>query len=183
MEQEINKSEAFLKSVLQNSTGFSVPKDYFDTAEDRFSSFLIEKELPEETGFFVPENYFQTVEKSILKKTGFKKEVKVISLKSKFLKYIPVAAVASIALFLSINYFTSSNDSEINFDLLERTDIENWIVENSNELSDKDFITLLHNEISNENDFALTDLQNDAIEEYMINIEAVSYTHLRAHET
>jgi|TARA_B110000263_G_scaffold218889_1_gene205807 hypothetical protein len=171
MEQEINKSEAFLKSVLQNSTGFSVPKDYFDTAEDRFSSFLIEKELPEETGFFVPENYFQTVEKSILKKTGFKKEVKVISLKSKFLKYIPVAAVASIALFLSINYFTSSNYSEINFDLLERTDIENWIVENSNELSDKDFITLLHNEISNENDFALTDLQNDAIEEYMINIE------------
>ena len=171
MEQEINKSEAFLKSVLQNSTGFSVPKDYFDTAEDRFSSFLIEKELPEETGFFVPENYFQTVEKSILKKTGFKKEVKVISLKSKFLKYIPVAAVASIALFLSINYFTSSNDSEINFDLLERTDIENWIVENSNELSDKDFITLLHNEISNENDFALTDLQNDAIEEYMINTE------------
>ena len=171
MEQEINKSEAFLKSVLQNSTGFSVPKDYFDTAEDRFSSFLIEKELPEETGFFVPENYFQTVEKSILKKTGFKKEVKVISLKSKFLKYIPVAAVASIALFLSINYFTSSNDSEINFDLLERTDIENWIVENSNELSDKDFITLLHNEISNENDFALTDLQNDAIEECMINIE------------
>ena len=171
MEQEINKSEAFLKSVLQNSTGFSVPKDYFDTAEDRFSSFLIEKELPEETGFFVPENYFQTVEKSILKKTGFKKEIKVISLKSKFLKYIPVAAVASIALFLSINYFTSSNDSEINFDLLERTDIENWIVENSNELSDKDFITLLHNEISNENDFALTDLQNDAIEEYMINTE------------
>ena len=174
MEQEINKSEAFLKSVLQNSTGFSVPKDYFDTAEDRFSSFLIEKELPEETGFFVPENYFQTVEKSILKKTGFKKEVKVISLKSKFLKYIPVAAVASIALFLSINYFTSSNYSEINFDLLERTDIENWIVENSNELSDKDFITLLHNEISNENDFALTDLQNDAIEDYMINIEESS---------
>ena len=174
MEQEINKSEAFLKSVLQNSTGFSVPKDYFDTAEDRFSSFLIEKELPEETGFFVPENYFQTVEKSILKKTGFKKEVKVISLKSKFLKYIPVAAVASIALFLSINYFTSSNYSEINFDLLERTDIENWIVENSNELSDKDFITLLHNEISNENDFALTDLQSDAIEEYIINIEESS---------
>ena len=114
MEQEINKSEAFLKSVLQNSTGFSVPKDYFDTAEDRFSSFLIEKELPEETGFFVPENYFQTVEKSILKKTGFKKEVKVISLKSKFLKYIPVAAVASVALLLSINYFTSLNTLEIN---------------------------------------------------------------------
>ena len=174
MEQEINKSEAFLKSVLQNSAGFSVPKDYFDTAEDRFSSFLIEKELPEETGFFVPENYFQTVEKSILKKTGFKKEVKVISLKSKFLKYIPVAAVASIALFLSINYFTSSNDSEINFDLLERTDIENWIVENSNELSDKDFVAILHSEISNENDFAITDLQSDAIEEYIINIEESS---------
>jgi hypothetical protein len=174
MEQEINNSEVFLKSVLQNSVGFSVPKDYFNTAEDRFSSFLIERELPEETGFSIPENYFQNVEKSILKKTGFKKEVKVISLKSKFLKYIPVSAaasVASVALFLSINYLTYLDNSKINFDTLERTDIENWIVENSNELSDKDFIILLHNEISNENDFALTDLQNDAIEEYMINIE------------
>ena len=174
MEQEINNSEVFLKSVLQNSVGFSVPKDYFNTAEDRFSSFLIERELPEETGFSIPENYFQNVEKSILKKTGFKKEVKVISLKSKFLKYIPFAAVASVALLLSINYFTSLNTLEINFDTLERTDIENWIVENSNELSDKDFVAILHSEISNENDFALTDIQNNAIEDYMINIEESS---------
>jgi hypothetical protein len=174
MQKEINKSEAFLKSVLRNGTGFSVPKKYFNTAEDRFSSFLIEKELPKESGFSIPENYFKKVEKSILEKTGFKKEVKIVFLKSKFLKHTTASAAASIALFLSINYFTSLNDSEINFDLLERTDIENWIVENSNELSDKDFIILLHNEISNENDFALTDLQNDAIEEYMINIEANS---------
>ena len=174
MEQEINNSESFLKSVLQNSAGFSVPKDYFNTAENRFSSFLVEKELPEETGFSVPENYFQNVEKSILKKTGFKKEAKVISLKSKFLKYIPVSAAASVALFLSINYFTYSDNSKINFDTLERIDIENWIVENSNELSDKDFVAILHSEISNENDFALTDLQSDAIEEYMINIEESS---------
>ena len=174
MKQETNKSEAFLKSVLQNSTGFSVPTDYFNTADDRLSSFLIEKELPEETGFSIPENYFQNVEKSILKKTGFKKEVKIISLKSKFLKYIPLAAAASVALLLSINYFIFPSTSEINFDTLERTDIENWIVENSNELSDKDFVAILHSEISNENDFALTDLQSDAIEEYMINIKESS---------
>ena len=174
MEKEINKSKAFLKSVLQNGTGFSVPKNYFNTAEDCFSSFLLEKEIPEKSGFSVPKNYFKKVEKLILEKTGFKKEVKVISLKSKFLKYTPAAAAASIALFLSINYFTSSIASEINFDALDRTDIENWIVENSNDLSDKDFVTLLHSEISNENDFALTDLQNDAIEEYIINIEESS---------
>ena len=174
MEQEINKSEAFLKSVLHNSTGFSVPENYFNTAEDRFSSFLKEKELPKESGFSIPENYFKKLEKSILEKTGLKKEAKVISLKSKFLKYTSYAAAASIALFLSINYFTSLNDSEINFDLLERTDIENWIVENSNELSDKDFVAILHSEISNENDFAITDLQSDAIEEYIINIEESS---------
>ena len=174
MEQEINNSEVFLKSVLQNSVGFSVPKDYFNTAEDRFSSFLIERELPEETGFSIPENYFQNLEKSILRKTGLKKEVKIISLKNKLLKYIPVVAAASLALFLSINYFTSSTSSEINFDTLEQTDIENWIVENSNELSDKDFVAILHSEISNENDFAITDLQSDAIEEYIINIEESS---------
>ena len=168
MKQETNKSEAFLKLVLQNSTGFSVPKNYFNTAEERFSSFLIEKELPEESGFSIPESYFKKVEKSILKKVGFKKEKKVISLTNKFLKYVPIASAACIALFLSINYLNPLSTSEINFNTIGETDIENWILENSNELSKEDFATLLRSEISNENNFALTKLRNDEIEEYMI---------------
>ena len=168
MKQETNKSEAFLKSVLQNNTGFSVPKNYFNTAEERFSSFLIDKEFPKESGFSIPENYFKKVEKSILKKVGFREEKKVISLTNKFLKYIPIAAAASIALFLSINYLNPLSTSKINFNTLGETDIENWILENSNELSKEDFATLLRSEISNENNFALTELRNDEIEEYMI---------------
>jgi hypothetical protein len=35
-------------------------------------------------------------------------------------------------------------------------------------LSNQDFATLLNSEISNENDFALTEIQNEEIEEYMI---------------
>jgi hypothetical protein len=168
MEQKTNKSEAFLKSVLPKSTGFSAPKNYFSSAEERFSSFLLEEALPKENGFTIPENYFEEVESSIVKKIGLKKEVKVITLKNTFLKYIPFAAAASIALFLSINYLNPSNAKEINFDTLGYIDIENWIVENSNELSNQDFATLLNSEISNENDFAFTDIQNDEIEEYMI---------------
>jgi hypothetical protein len=175
MEQKINKSEAFLKLVLPKSTGFSAPKNYFSSAEERFSSFLLEEELPKENGFTIPENYFEEVESSIVKKIGLKKEVKVIPLKDKFLKYIPfAAAAASIVLFLSIHYLHPSNAKEINFDTLGYIDIENWIVENSNELSNQDFATLLNSEISNENDFALADIQNDEIEEYIIYSEELS---------
>ena len=174
MKQKIENSEAFLKTVLHKSTGFSAPKNYFSSAEDHFSSFLIEKELSKENGFTIPENYFEEIESSLIEKIIFKKEVKVISFKNKLIKYIPITAAASIALFLSVNYLTSFDTKEINFDALGNTDIENWIVENSNELSDKDFVAILHSEISNENDFAITDLQSDAIEEYIINIEESS---------
>ena len=171
MEQKIENSEAFLKTVLHKSTGFSAPKNYFSSAEDHFSSFLIEKELSKENGFTIPENYFEEIESSLIEKIIFKKEVKVISFKNKLIKYIPITAAASIALFLSVNYLNSFDTKEINFNALGNTDIENWIVENSNELSNKDFRALLHSGISHENDLALIDLQNKDIEEYMINSE------------
>ncbi|AUC83931.1 hypothetical protein CW731_00895 [Polaribacter sp. ALD11] len=174
MENNINNSEDFLKQVLNKSTGFSVPKNYFSDAEDRFSSFLIEDELPKENGFIIPENYFEGLENSIIKKIATKKEVKVISLKNKLLKYIPIATAASVALFLSINYFNTYSNEEVSFENLAQSDIENWIIENSNELSDQDFATLLHSEITNENDFALTDLNNNDIEEYIIDSGSTS---------
>ncbi|MFQ3296723.1 MAG: hypothetical protein ACI9JT_001602 [Polaribacter sp.] len=168
MNYNVNKSEEFLKTVLTKSTGFTAPKNYFSDAEDRFSSFLLEDQLPQENGFTFPENYFENLENDILNKISLKKEVRLISLKSKLLKYIPLTAAASVALFLSINYLNPFATKEISFDTLGKTDIENWIIENSNELSSEDFATLLHSKISNENNFALTNIRNDEIEEYII---------------
>ncbi|MDX6747150.1 hypothetical protein SHK09_10140 [Polaribacter sp. PL03] len=173
MENKIKNSEDYLKSVLDKNTGFSAPKNYFSDTEDKFASFLLEDKLPKEDGFTMPENYFEQLESSITDKIIPKKEVKVISFKTKFLKYIPVAAAASLALFLSINYFNPLNN-DVSFDSLAQSDIENWIIENSNELSDDDFAALLQTEITSENDFALTDLNNDDIEEYIIDSENTS---------
>jgi hypothetical protein len=65
------------------------------------------------------------VESSIVKKIGLKKEIKVITLKNKFLKHILFAAQASIALSLSINYLSPLSAKEINFDSLGCIDIKN----------------------------------------------------------
>lgn len=139
MKDNLNNSEDFLKSVLQKGTGFTIP-----------------------------ENYFDKIENSIIEKIVPNKEVKIISLKRILLKYIPFAAAASIALFLSLNYLNLGNIKEVSFETLAQSDIENWVIENSNELSDQDFVALLHSGIVNENDFALTDIKNDDIEEYII---------------
>lgn len=167
MENKIKNNEDFLKSVLNKKTGFSAPKNYFSDAENQLACFLTEDKLPKENGFTLPENYFEELETSIIKK-------KVISLKSKFLKYIPMAAAASLVLFLSLNYLSPQNKEKVSFENLAQSDIENWVLENTNELSDEDFSALLQREITNENDFALTDINNNAIEEFIIDSENTS---------
>lgn len=168
MENKINNNEDFIKSVINKNTGFSAPKNYFSDAEDRFCSFITEDKLSNDTGFTIPENYFEELEVSVLNKIFVKKEVKVISLKNRLLKYIPISTAAAVALFLSINYFNPFSEKEVSFDTIAQSEIESWIIENSNELSDEDFVALLNSEITNENDFALTDISNDDIEEYLI---------------
>jgi hypothetical protein len=178
MKHNLNNSEDFLKSVLPKDTSFSAPKNYFSEDENSFSFFLSENKIPKENGFTTPKSYFKDIENSIIEKVVLEKAVKIISLKKTLLKYIPVTTAAAIALFLSINYLNPFNTTEeVSFENLAQSDIENWIIENSTELSDQDFAALLHSDIINENDFALTDIKNNDIEEYMIYSEDTSLLH------
>lgn len=175
MEHKSKNSEEFLKSILDKKSGFSVPKNYFSDAEDTFSSFLIEDKFPESNGFEIPDNYFDNVEENILQKINTtKKETKVISLRSRIIKLIPASIAATIALFLTFNYLLNLNNDDINFNTVAQSEIENWIIENANDLSDTDFATILNSEIMNENDFALTSIKNDEIEEYIISTDNTS---------
>ncbi|WP_299670873.1 hypothetical protein [uncultured Polaribacter sp.] len=175
MKNNIENSEEFLKSVLNKSTGFTTPKNYFSETEDRFSMFLMEDKLSNTKSFKTPDNYFDKLEDKILERTFLKKETKVISLKDRLFKYIPITAAASVVLFLSINYFSiSTTSNKVNFDAIAQADIENWIFDNSTDLSDEDFVAVLNNEIVNENDFAFTSLENDIIEDYIISSENIS---------
>ncbi|QTD38056.1 hypothetical protein JL193_01760 [Polaribacter batillariae] len=176
MKEDIKNSEDFLKSITGKNTGFSAPLNYFDNAEDRFSSFIFEESLSKQNSFKVPDNYFKNLENSILDKiVSEKRTPKVISLKSKNLKRISIAIAASIALLIGLTYVNNlNNTTEINFDAVAETDIENWMVDNFNELSDEDFANVLNNNIVNENDFAFTNIKDDAIEDYIISTENTS---------
>ena len=168
MSKEIKKSEEYLKSVLSKGTGFVTPVNYFHTVENRAASVLVENELPKETGFKIPDNYLEEVETKILAKLGNNEPRKIYFLRQRWFKDTFIVAAASVVLLICFNYAHIFSATQVNFNSLAQVDIENWVIENSNELSNEDFAALLNSEITNENDFALTDLSNGAIEDYII---------------
>ncbi len=104
MENSKNDSKKFLKSVRNKDTDFIAPENYFKDAEDHFSQFLIEDMFPKENGLAAPKNYFEDLEQLIINKVVITKEARVLSLRARLLKYIPLATAAFLALFLSLNY-------------------------------------------------------------------------------
>lgn len=113
----------------KQSHGFSVPENYFDSVENAVFAKISESSFPKETGFSVPNNYFETVDKALYKSLNIvHKEPKVISLRTRMLKYIPTAAAASILLFVGLNYMTLSDS--ISFESISSDEVENWINNN-----------------------------------------------------
>ncbi|PWG05119.1 hypothetical protein [Polaribacter aquimarinus] len=168
MKEKIKNSELYLDSVLGKKSGFSTSKDYFDDVEEHFFIALAENAIPKKDAFSTPTSYFNNLEDSILDSLkSEKKNIKVISLKQKFYKIIPAAIAASIALFISINYFNKEN-IETRFDNLAETDIETWFLENSSSITSEDIATFVSVDNMNMNDFAYTNIDNDLIEDYII---------------
>mgnify|MGYP000337523481 CR=1 FL=1 len=126
MSKEIKNSIDYIRNKTQDTSGFSTPENYFDTVEDVLFSKLIEQQLPNEDGFKVSANYFNDLETSLYSKIDFpKKEIKVIPLRKRIIRYIPHAAAASVLLFFGLNYFSLTNTSS--FEDVSSLDIENWI--------------------------------------------------------
>lgn len=103
------------KKLHTNNTpsGFTTPKDYFDTFEDRlFEKLQAETILPKETGFKVPDNYFDGLEDSLANELfpSNENKTKVIPIhsKKKYLKYIGYAAAACVLFLGAINFFPGS---------------------------------------------------------------------------
>lgn len=145
------------RKTPQKQHGFSVPTNYFDTVEDQLFANLATSEFPKETGHQIPNNYFSTVEETIFSRLDLsKKEVKVISLRSRILSYIPTAAAASVLLFFGLNYLTLTNTTS--FENISSTELENWI--------DESYLTL-HPESFNaqfvDADFTETSLLEDEL--------------------
>jgi len=112
----------FSKDKLDNTIPFKTPDNYFLTIEDR----VFDKIKSEETAFSIPKGYFDTVEDNVFKKLHT--ETKVIDFKTRFIKtFLPIAAAASLLLFVTLQLLNNNNDNTDLFANMELSEIENWI--------------------------------------------------------
>lgn len=171
MENKVKNSETYLKSVLGKESGFSLPKNYFESLDEQIDLILAEENLSNENSFSTPDNYFNALEDKIISRvTSKEKETKVISFRDRMLKVIPSAIAASIALFISINYFNTFN-TEISFDNLAQSEIETWFLESSSNLTTEDIASFIPMDEIVVNNFAYTDIDDEVIEDYIISNE------------
>ncbi len=169
MENNLEHSIKFIENKVGKNNGFTSPKGYFTEVENRVSLKLSEEVIATKSGFNTPQNYFNKLEDTILEKVAStQKETKVIPLKTKILKVVPFAAAASILLFIGLNTFIFNTD-EVSLNSLTDNDIEYWL--STIEINTSDIELVLENEILNENDFSLTNIKNESIEDYLNSID------------
>ena len=170
MERDLENSIQFIKSKVDKTSGFEAPTNHLDSLEDKLFTKLLEEKLPAKTGFSIPESYFENVEDSILSQV---KPVKVISLKQRALRIIPFAAAASILLFIGLNAFIFNSNTEVDLNEINDSDIEYWM--NNNDISYNDVALVLEDDITLDNDFSMTTIKDESIEDYMNSIDESSF--------
>lgn len=131
----------------KHTSGFKVPKGYFEAFEENLFTKLASEDLPKETGFTAPEGYFDTLEETLMQHPDISgKETKVRSLfitnKIKYAVAIAASIVLVVLLFNqnkaialdinSVDYLAIENyinEGELDFDVY---DVSNLLSENSN---------------------------------------------------
>jgi len=109
---------------LNRKNPFKTPENYFSTIEDRVFDKIQSGE--KETAFSIPKGYFDTVEDNVFKKLHTK--TKAIDFKTRFIKtFLPIAAAASLLLFVTLQLLNNNNDNTDLFANMELSEIENWI--------------------------------------------------------
>ena len=155
-----------IEDISKKKTGFSIPSNYFNNLEDVIATKLSEENFTKENNFEVPDTYFSNLEDTILAKvSSLEKEIKVISFKEKVLKMIPIAAAASIVLFIGLNSFVFKTTKELTLDSLSDDDIEFWF--DSSSLTTNEITLVLKDEILEENDFYFSTIEDETIEDYI----------------
>jgi len=169
MNRDRKNIEDYLNSHSMDERQFTVPENYFNSIEDRVLSKIIEDQLPGKLTYNVPDNYFESFEERLFSNAEFsKKETKVISLKSRILKYIPTAAAASILLFIGLNIFTTKDP----FNTISTDELEIWIDENYIDYSTVNTINFVDTDFT-ESDILKDDssLEDEDILDYLNSID------------
>lgn len=185
--EELHKIAPILSKTKKDS-GFSIPKNYFDTIEEIvFSEIKLDTvNSSDKNSFKVPDAYFNTVEDNVLgqlnleklnsnadiptdyfetfedrvfkKLKPVKKKIKIIS----FTKYFaPIAIAASIAIIFTLNL----NSKPVTFESLATSDIEEFI--------DYGFIDIDTQTLAST--FSDIEFETDELNYYLTNNEALDY--------
>ena len=111
---------------------FKTPEDYFSTIEDRVFESI--KHQEKENVYVTPKGYFDTVEDKVFER--LQTETKVIDFKTRFVKtFLPIAAAASLLLFVTLQLLNNSTDNTDLFAKMEISEIENWIEDEDFEMN------------------------------------------------
>ena len=154
MSKDNQNIENYLNNISKGENQFSTPENYFNTIEDNVLSKIIEEQLPGKFTYNVPDEYFENFEDNLLSNSKFpKKEVKVISLKSRILNSIPTAAAACMLLFVGLNYFTTGKTTS--FDTISSEELELWFNNSNLEENSRNLLELV------DVDFTDTDIIED----------------------
>lgn len=173
MSKKIKNSVEYILKKNGKKTGFSVPSDYFNDLEETIAIKLLEKNFSKEHNFEVPATYFNNLEDTILASVSpEEKETKVISFKERILKFIPIAAAASVILFIGLNSFVFNKTEELTLDSLSDVDIEYWL--DSNTINTNDVTVILQEDLLDEDDFYFATLEDENIEDYINSIDNTS---------
>ena len=149
-----------------NTTGFNIPKDYFEIFENQLLNKINAEETVlnvKSTGFKTPKDYFNNIEDGVFVKLSEEKNTKVISLFNRK----TIVYVAGIAAAIVLCFNLSMFDSTIAFEDLEAATVESYILED--DINSYEIAALLTEEELNESTIITHDFQDETIEEYLLN--------------
>ncbi|TYP96090.1 hypothetical protein C7447_10927 [Tenacibaculum adriaticum] len=169
MKNELENSVNYITQKTGRKSGFSVPKNYFNGIEDDFLVKLSEEQLPKKTTFDIPKDYFSNLENEILAKVSIK-EPKVISFRDRIFKFIPLAAAASIVLFIGF-YFLNNQNNSITFDDISSTDVENWYDSMLGYSNNTELAFAYDVSDFDESELSVVTINDDVIEDYFNSID------------
>ena len=147
------------KEQNTNNSGFKVPKDYFESFEDRLNTELALQTKAKDV-FKTPENYIEDfkIDTSLIETN----QPKVISIFSRRKLFLATSIAATIALLLTLTLNKSSNT----FDALENDTLKTFVL---NETSTQDFALFLDDVNIKESDFL--NIDSDDFETYFDNVD------------
>ena len=153
------KSENLLKK--ETTETFKTPENYFNSIEDMVLAKLKATAIQNNTESTIPKNYFDTLEDQVLSK--IKTTPKVISLKSRFIKFAaPIGIAASLLLVFVLN----NNSTTVTFESLASSEIETWIDNGSIDI-DALSIASIYPEIELNSEMYSVSLSDDEVLEYL----------------